>query len=251
LTRATAVGTMRAVPALADDAIARIAAVRTEIAAAARRAGRDPAAVRIIAVVKTLPPAAVVAALDAGIEDVAENYVQEGIRKRAAVGRRATWHLIGGLQRNKVRSALEAFDWVHTVDSSRLALALANAAADAGGRLPVLIQVNLAGSPGQRGVAPDGVEDLARALVGHPALALQGLMTIAPAGAPADVLRDHFRGVRELRDHVARRLGVELPHLSMGMSDDFSLAVEEGATFVRLGRALFGPRGSRSWREGA
>src|SRR5262249_45636190 len=100
LTRATAVGTMRAVPALADDAIARIAAVRTEIAAAARRAGRDPAAVRIIAVVKTLPPPAVVAALDAGIEDVAENYVQEGIRKRAAVARRATWHLIGGLQRN-------------------------------------------------------------------------------------------------------------------------------------------------------
>jgi hypothetical protein len=132
-----------------------------------------------------------------------------------------------------------------------LAVALADAASDAGRRLPVLIQVNLAGSPGQRGVAPDGVEDLARALVDHPSLALQGLMTIAPAGAPPGVLRDHFRGVRELRDQVARRLGVELPHLSMGMSDDFSLAVEEGATFVRLGRALFGPRGSRSWREGA
>src|SRR5262249_60761230 len=112
-------------------------------------------------------------------------------------------------------------------------------------------QVTLAASRGQGGVAPDGVEDLARALVGHLALALQGLMTIAPAGAPADVLRDHFRGVRELRDHVARRLGVELPHLSMGMSDDFSLAVEEGATFVRLGRALFRPPRSRSLRAGA
>jgi hypothetical protein len=95
------------------------------------------------------------------------------------------------------------------------------------------------------------VEELLRTLVGNPDLSVQGLMTIAPGGAPADVLRDHFRGVRELRDHVARRLGVELPHLSMGMSDDFSLAVEEGATLVRLGRALFGPRGPRSWREGA
>src|SRR5262249_12714214 len=110
---------------------------------------------------------------------------------------------------------------------------------------------NLAGSPGQRGVAPDGVEDLARALVSHPALALQGLMTIAPAGAPAPGLAEHFPGGGGRRDRLARRVGVELPHLSMGMSDDFSLAVEEGATFVRLGRALFGPRGSRSWREGA
>jgi pyridoxal phosphate enzyme (YggS family) len=239
---------MRAVAAPADDAVARIAAARAEVAAAARRAGRDPSDVRIIAVVKTLPPEAVATALDAGIEDVAENYVQEGARKRAAISRPATWHLIGGLQRNKVRSALQVFDWVQSVDSMRLGLALADGAAAAGRRLPVLIQVNLSGAAGQRGVAPDGVEDLARTLHGRPALSVQGLMTIAPAGAPGDVLRDHFRSARELRDHVARRLGVELPHLSMGMSDDFSLAVEEGATFVRLGRALFGPR---SWREGA
>src|SRR5262249_4164961 len=124
-------------------------------------------------------------------------------------------------------------------------------AAAAGRRLPVLIQVNLAGVPGQRGTVAEEVEALSRMLAGHGSLALQGLMTIAPPGPSADVVRGHFRGVRELRDHVARRLGVELPHLSMGMSDDFSLAVEEGATFVRLGRALFGPRGPRSWREGA
>ena len=242
---------MRAVSASPDDAVARIAAARTEIDAAARRAGRHPSGVRIIAVVKTLSPAAVVTALDAGIEDIAENYVQEGAHKRAAISRPATWHLIGGLQRNKVRSALHAFDWVHSVDSTRLGLALADAAGAAGRRLPVLIQVNLSGAPGQRGATAEGVEELLRTLVGNPDLSVQGLMTIAPGGAPADVLRDHFRGVRELRDHVARRLGVELPHLSMGMSDDFSLAVEEGATFVRLGRALFGPRGPRSWREGA
>jgi pyridoxal phosphate enzyme (YggS family) len=161
------------------------------------------------------------------------------------------WHLIGGLQRNKARAAAAAFDWIHTVDSPRLALALASAAEAVGRTLPVLVQVNLAATEGQRGVLPDEVEPLARTVAGCSALSMQGLMTIAPAGAPADVLRGHFRGVRQLRDDVARRLGVELPHLSMGMSDDFSLAVEEGATFVRLGRALFGRRGSRSWREGA
>ena len=120
------------------------------------------------------------------------------------------------------------------------------------GRRPaVLIQVNLSGAVGQRGIAPDGVEELARLLAGQSALVLQGLMTIAPADGVPETLRKHFRRTRELRDEVARRLGVELPHLSMGMSNDFSLAVEEGATFVRLGRALFGHRRPRSWREGA
>src|SRR5262249_49228467 len=163
----------------------------------------------------------------------------------------ASWHLIGGLQRNKVRAAVRTFDWVHTVDSTDLALALAAAAESLGRHLDVLIQVNLSGAVGQRGTEPERVEALARSLVGQPALGLQGLMTIAPAGAASGALRSHFRRARELRDEVARRLGVELPHLSMGMSDDFSLAVEEGATLVRLGRALFGPRGPRSWREGA
>ncbi len=242
---------MRLVPATAEDATARIAAARTAIAAAARRAGRDPACVRIIAVTKTLPPAAVTAALDGGLFDVGENYVQEGARKRAAAGRPVTWHLIGGLQRNKVSLAVRTFDWIHTVDSPRLAEALAAAATAAGRRLPVLVQVNLGGASGQRGADPDGLEPLARALLATPALALQGIMTIAPADAAPAELRGHFRRTRLLRDELAHRLGVELPHLSMGMSDDFSLAVEEGATLVRLGRALFGPRGSRSWREGA
>jgi PLP dependent protein len=241
---------MRAVPPT-DDATARITAVRETIAAAARRAGRDPASVGLIAVTKTLPPAAVTVALDAGLEHIGENYVQEGEHKRAAIGRPATWHLIGGLQRNKVSAAVRTFDWVHSVDSERLARALDAAAAAAGRRIPVLIQVNLKGASGQRGADPDALEPLAEALLGCGALRLQGLMTIAPADAAPAELRGHFRRARRLRDEVAKRLGVELPHLSMGMSDDFSLAVEEGATLVRLGRALFGPRGSRSWREGA
>jgi len=241
---------MPAVPPT-DDATARITAVRETIAAAARRAGRDPATVGLIAVTKTLPPAAVNVALDAGIEDIGENYVQEGEHKREAVGRPATWHLIGGLQRNKVSAAVRTFDWVHSVDSERLARALDAAAAASGRRIPVLIQVNLSGASGQRGAEPDAVEPLAEVLLGCGALRLQGLMTIAPADAARPELRGHFRRTSRLRDEVAKRLGVELPHLSMGMSDDFSLAVEEGATLVRLGRALFGPRGSRSWREGA
>ncbi len=242
---------MRAVLPTADDATARITAVRETIAAAAQRAGRDPATVGLIAVTKTLPPAAVTTALDAGIEHIGENYVQEGEHKRAAVARPATWHLIGGLQRNKVPAAVRTFDWVHSVDSERLARALDEAAAAAGRRLPVLIQLNLSGAAGQRGTEPDALEPLAATVLGCRALALQGLMTIAPADAAPGELRGHFRRTRRLRDEVARSLGVELPHLSMGMSDDFSLAVEEGATLVRLGRALFGPRGSRSWREGA
>jgi pyridoxal phosphate enzyme (YggS family) len=242
---------MRAVLALAEEATARIAAARAAIAAAAERAGRHPGAVHLIAVTKTLPPAAVAAALDAGVEDIGENYVQEAMHKRAAVVRPATWHLVGSLQRNKVPAAIRTFDWVHSVDSARLALALASAAESAGRRLPVLIQVNLSGVAGQRGAPCEGVEPLAQTLMGCASLVLQGLMTIAPADAAPHELRGHFRRARLLRDEVARRLGVELPHLSMGMSDDFSLAVEEGATLVRLGRALFGPRGSRSWREGA
>jgi pyridoxal phosphate enzyme (YggS family) len=242
---------MPPVPGPGQDAASRIAAARSVVADAARRAGRDPECVRIIAVSKTLPPSAVASALDAGLEDVGENYVQEAARKRVAVDRPAVWHLIGGLQRNKVAAAVRTFDWIHTADSSALAVALAAAAAAAGRRLPVLIQVNASGALGQRGVAPEQVRELAEVLIGLPALALQGLMTIAPAGGDAEELRGHFRQVRLLRDEVAQRLGVELPHLSMGMSDDFSLAVEEGATLVRLGRALFGPRGPRSWQEGA
>ena len=242
---------MRGVLAAADDTKTCIAAARAEIAAAAGRVGRDPETVRIVAVTKTLPPAAVVAALAGGIDDIGENYVQEATRKRAAVDRPVTWHLIGGLQRNKVRAALRIFDWVHTVDSTDLAGALQVEAASVGRRLAVLIQVNLSGAVGQRGVEPERVEPLARSVVDQPSLALQGLMTIAPADATPEALRGHFRRARELRDEVSRRLGVELPHLSMGMSDDFSLAVEEGATLVRLGRALFGARRPRSWREGA
>jgi pyridoxal phosphate enzyme (YggS family) len=189
--------------------------------------------------------------LAAGLTDVGENYVQEARAKRDAAPPGATWHLIGGLQQNKAKVAVAVFDRIHSIDSTRIADALDREATSAGRRLPVLLQVNLAGRDTQRGAVPDVVPELARRVVALRGLALDGLMTIAPAGGPEAAIRGHFRALRALRDDVQKALGVELPHLSMGMSDDFSLAVEEGATLVRLGRALFGPRGPGNWREGA
>ncbi len=234
-----------------DEIAARLAAVRQAVADAARRAGRDPAAVRIVAVTKTLPPAAVAAALAAGLADIGENYVQEALAKRAAVAGAASWHLIGGLQRNKVRAAVGLFDRVHTVDSAPLAAALAAEVGRAGRSLAVLVQVNVGGEGTKRGVPPERVEVVAEAILGHPGLRLEGLMAIPPAPARPEASRPHFRVLRELRDRAQTRLGVELPHLSMGMSDDFPVAVEEGATFLRLGRALFGGRGPGASRPGS
>jgi pyridoxal phosphate enzyme (YggS family) len=233
---------------LPAEAIAeRLAAVRRAIAEAAARVGRDSAGIRIVAVTKAFPAEAVAAALDAGLTDIGESYVQEARTKRAAVPAPATWHMIGGLQRNKVRAAVAVFDWVHTVDSVPLAGALAAEAAWGGRRLPVLVQVNPAGEPTKRGVPVEGVEALLQAVLAHPSLRLEGLMAIPPPGGS----RPHFRAVREARDHAATRLGVELPHLSMGMSNDFVVAVEEGATLLRLGRALFGARGPGARRPGS
>ena len=225
-----------------DDIAGRVAAVRDAVEQAAARAGRDRASIRLVAVTKTFPAASALAALAAGLEDVGENYVQEARPKRIAVGR-GVWHLIGGLQRNKVRAAVKIFDRVHTVDSAALAAGLAAEAGRAGRRLPVLIQVRVAGEAGKRGIAPEGVEALARVVLGHRELLLDGLMTIPPAPRNPSDSRPYFRLLREVRESAQGRLGVELPHLSMGMSDDFLIAVEEGATLLRLGRALFGARG--------
>lgn len=233
-----------------DDGIrARLAVIRGEIAAAAARAGRDPAGVRIVAVTKTMPPSTVTAVLAAGLTEIGENYVQEAApKRRAAPGGR--WRLIGPLQRNKVRLAVETFDCIDTVDSVPLATKLAEEAERAGRRLPILLQTNVSGEASKHGVPPDAVVDLARAVLALPGLAPEGLMTIGRLGASPAETRRLFQSLRATRDDAAGRLGVELPHLSMGMSDDFPIAVEEGATLLRLGRALLGPRGPGSWREG-
>lgn len=229
---------------------ARVASIRRAIVDAATRVGRDPAAVRIVAITKTHPPETVRAALAAGLDDIGENYVQEGREKRARVPG-GTWHLVGGLQRNKVRQAVAAFDWIETVDSLPLAEAVGAEAERLGRRMPVLVQVNVAADPGKRGVAPGEAIEVLCGVAALPGLRLEGLMTIPDTAGDPAASRPHFRALRALRDRARDRLGVELANLSMGMSNDFLIAVEEGATLVRIGHALFGARGPRSWREGA
>jgi pyridoxal phosphate enzyme (YggS family) len=236
---------------LGDELAARIAGVRRAVREVAARVGRDPAGVGIVAVTKAFPPAVVSAAIAAGLTEIGENYVQEATAKQDAIGRRGVWHLIGTLQRNKARTAVAAFDVVHTVDSQALVATLDREVERARRRLPVLIQVNVSREPTKAGVAPERVEALARSVLDRPGLLLQGLMTVPPIPANPEASRPYFRLLRGLRDRTAHVLGVELPHLSMGMSDDFLVAVEEGATLLRLGRALFGARGPGASRPGS
>ena len=192
-----------------------------------------------MAVTKKHPAALVDAAAAAGLSDIGENRIQEALAKAPDVTAPVTWHLIGHLQRNKVRRAVELFSWIHSVDSIRLVDALAAT------EVPqhVFLQVNVAGEARKTGVAPEQARALLQAAVQVPTLSVQGLMTMAPFGADAEAARPHFRALRELRDDlVARGDAPPLPYLSMGMSGDFSVAVEEGATHLRLGTALFGPR---------
>jgi hypothetical protein len=200
--------------------------------------------VTIIAVTKGFGPDAVAAAAAAGLRDVGENRVQEAVAKMdAAAAPGLRWHLIGHLQRNKARLVPGRFALVHSVDSLELADELDRRAAAAGTEVAVLLQVNVAGEAQKSGTAPDDVPGLARAVRQRAHLRLDGLMTMAPFTDDVDVQRRTFRGLRTLRDTLQEE-GVWLPILSMGMSGDFATAVEEGATAVRLGTVLFGPRTS-------
>jgi pyridoxal phosphate enzyme (YggS family) len=229
--------------------VERIGGVVAEVADAMRRAGRDPGAATIVAVTKTLPPTAVHAAAQAGLRDVGENYVQEARDKRTWVGDPVRWHLIGTLQRNKAKLAARVFDRIHSIDGVALARALDDAAASSGSRLAVLLQVDPVPGRARRGVPPEDLCGLAREVARCRHLAFDGLMTIAPPGVSVEETRSCFRAVRELRNDLAHTLGLELPQLSMGMSGDFCIAIEEGATLLRLGQVLFGARGPRPWRE--
>jgi PLP dependent protein len=218
--------------------------IRGRIGEAAARAGRDPAEVTVVAAAKTIPAATVAEAIAAGVRDVGENYVQEAAAKRGAVGVPVRWHLIGRLQRNKAARALGIFEWIHTLDSVALAEALERAAVRAGRTARCLVQVNLGGEATKGGIPVDELESLCTAVAGRRGLQVEGLMTVPPPAADAEENRRHFAHLRELLERVARlRLpGVQPKELSMGMSADFEVAVEEGATFVRIGTALFGPR---------
>jgi len=219
----------------------RLAHVRAEIARRQAIGGRTHP-VTIVAVTKGFGLDAVEAALAAGLTDLGENRVQEALEKLdAPAGRRATWHLIGHLQRNKAKLVAGRFALVHSVDSATLAEELDKRAATHGAPQRVLLQVNVAGESQKSGCAPADAPAVARRVAGLPDLALEGLMTIAPFTDEPDVQRRTFRGLRELRDGLQEE-GLWLPTLSMGMSADYGPAVEEGATVIRLGTVLFGPR---------
>ena len=214
------------------------------IAAAAERAQRDPRDVRLIAITKGTPAAGVDAVIAAGVEDIGENRVQEAADKQGEVTRAVRWHLVGHLQTNKAARAARLFDVVHSVDSRRVAAALSANRPAGHDPLVVLLEVELTGLPTRFGVPEPDVEGVVEQLVNVPAIHLMGLMTIAPHADDPEAARQYFARLRHLRDHMEHVTGWALPELSMGMSDDFEVAIEEGATMVRVGRAIFGtPRG--------
>ncbi|HEY0593248.1 MAG TPA: YggS family pyridoxal phosphate-dependent enzyme [Thermoanaerobaculia bacterium] len=210
------------------------------IGRACARAGRGREEITLVAVTKTHGPALVRAAIAAGIGDIGENRVQEARGKIAEVGARARWHLIGHLQSNKANEAARLFDVVQSVDSEELAAKLGRAAAAEGKTIDVFVQVNVGGEQQKSGVEPDEAAALVRAVDATPSLRLRGLMTVPPFLAPEEV-RPYFQELRALRDRL-RASCENCRELSMGMSDDFEVAIEEGATMIRLGRALFGER---------
>jgi len=219
----------------ADEIRVNIAALEERVAAACARAGRARAGVRIVAVTKTFPATDVEHSIASRMSDVGENKVQEARDKRPLVSGSARWHLIGHLQSNKIKDAVRLFDVIQTVDSLDLAQKISRQAGNAGKRQEVLLQVNIGREEQKSGANPSLVPELVRGVGSLPALHLSGLMAIPPAG-DAEETRPYFRELRGLRDSVG------LAELSMGMTDDFEAAIEEGATIIRVGRAIFGAR---------
>jgi pyridoxal phosphate enzyme (YggS family) len=221
----------------------RLEEIRARIGRAAARSGRSPEQVTLIGAAKTVPIDAVREALAHGLRDLGENRVQEAAAKIEALGRSvARWHMIGHLQRNKAAKAVACFDVIQAVDDLELAAELSRRAVAAGRVLPVLVEVNVSAEASKFGVEPARLEPLVARAGALGGIRIDGLMTIARPVERPEEARGDFAGLRELRDRCQRSLGVSLPELSMGMSGDFEVAIEEGATMVRVGTALFGPR---------
>lgn len=218
----------------------RLAEVRARVSEAARRVHRGADSVGLVLASKTQPAAAVAAAYHAGARMFGENYVQEAVAKRAALKALTDirWHLIGHLQRNKAGTAIDTFDLVQTLDNGRLADAFFRLRPDP--RVAVLVEVNLGGETSKTGVPPEDAQALIEAA--RDKVEIRGLMTIPPPSPNPEHARNYFARLRELRDRLATASGLALSELSMGMTDDFEVAIEEGATIVRVGRAVFGER---------
>ncbi len=220
----------------------RLQAVRSRIDATAMTSGRSPADIRLIAVSKTFPPAAIAEAYAAGQVAFAENYLQEAVGKIATLSDlRLEWHFIGPIQSNKTRQIAEQFHWVHGLDRLKIAERLSSSRPASLPPLEICIQVNVSGEQSKSGVRPDEVLTLAKAISPLTGIRLRGLMAIPEPTPDIRLQRSRYRQIRELKDEILSR-GIALDTLSMGMSDDLEAAIAEGATLVRVGRAIFGER---------
>lgn len=222
--------------------------VREAMAGAAIRSGRPAAAIRLMAVTKTVDDDRILAAMRAGVEIIGENYVQEAKRKIEQLGKASEWHMIGRLQTNKAKYAVHLFDMIHSVDRLELAIEIDRRARAAGRVVPILIEVNVSGEESKSGIPPGSAPDLIRRAAPLENLSIRGLMTMPPWFDDPEESRPYFRALRELRDRIAGEAipRVEMRELSMGMTDDYIVAIEEGATIVRIGRGIFGERKEKS-----
>jgi PLP dependent protein len=223
---------------MTTDMKIRIEAVRSRILDACRRSGRSEEDVRLVAVSKTISADVVAEGIEAGLDILGENYIQEAQAKIEALGNRASWHFIGRLQSNKAKYAVRLFDLIHSVDTLKLAQEIDKRAGSLGKVQPVLIQVNISGESTKGGTATDEAGALIEQVRALKNLDPKGLMTMPPFFDQPDRARPFFSNLREIRDQYAP----DLPELSMGMSGDFEVAIEEGATMVRVGTAIFGAR---------
>jgi len=225
-----------------EDIVKNIARVRAEIDRAAARRGRDPKEITLIAVTKNVPVARINAAIAAGITDLGENRVQEALKKQREVIAPVKWHFIGHLQRNKVKHCITSFALIHSLDRLPLAQEIQRRAAQLGVVVPCLVQVNVAGEESKFGLPPAELEPFLRQVAPLKNIKICGLMTIAPYFDEPEAARPVFRRLRELFEQGDYPAGVSMQYLSMGMSNDYIVAVEEGANMVRIGTALFGKR---------
>jgi PLP dependent protein len=223
---------------------ANINTIKQRIAAAAAKSQRDTDSIKLLAVTKTVSSTAIVEAIDAGITMFGENYVQEAKEKIAVIGPRAQWHMIGHLQTNKAKYAVNLFNYIHSVDRMDLARELDKKAHLTGHKMNILIEVNVSGEKTKNGIPAAAAISLVKDVSRLENLFVRGLMTMAPYSDNPENSRRYFAGLRNLRDDIIRAgiTGILMEELSMGMTDDFEVAIEEGATIVRIGRAIFGER---------
>jgi pyridoxal phosphate enzyme (YggS family) len=224
------------------DLGANLEAIRQRIEAACARAGRAPSTVTLVAVTKTQPPEVVAQAAALGLNLFGENKVQEAKAKIPLCPGRLRWHMIGHLQSNKCRDAVELFELIQSVDSLHLAAEINKRAEQAAKRMPIMLEVSMVGEASKFGYHPDRLLAELSQLNALPRLEIHGLMTVPPWTPDPEKVRPVFRQLRELKARCEQSLGAPLPHLSMGMTGDFEVAIEEGATIVRIGTALFGAR---------